>query len=466
MKTNTYGYFKKRFGMGSIIELLSLKPAQLMVATFASAVSCGALLLMLPASSQAGAGTTFVDALFTATSATCVTGLAVVDTGKHFSIFGQLVILFLIQTGGLGIMTFSVSIALLLKRQVSAHSEIAMQDVLEQDAIAGVKRLILFILKMTLGLELAGALLLCAAWLGKFPSALETAYYALFHSVSAFCNAGFSPFSDNLMGLQSDAVTNIVICLLIVCGGIGFTVIKDVTDNFRDKFVLRKDKLIRFKLQTKIVFSMTALLVVGGACLIYLLETKGSFAGFDTKTKVLASVFQSVSARTAGYNTVDIGRLSASTLLVMILLMFVGAAPGSTAGGIKVTTFAVLWHTMTASLRQKNEVEIYKRTVPAEVIKKAITLFAFAAGIVFVFAAVLVYTERKEFLAVAFETVSAFGTVGLSTGITPELTEKGKLIVSLLMFIGRLGPLAIAYAVIRYRRPAKYQYAEERVMIG
>ncbi|MFA5100132.1 MAG: TrkH family potassium uptake protein [Candidatus Omnitrophota bacterium] len=452
--------------LNKFIELLSLKPAHLMVGSFAAAIIAGAVLLMLPASSQAGARTTFVDAFFTATSATCVTGLAVVDTGSHFSLFGQTVILFLIQIGGLGIMTFSVSVAMLLKKQVGAQKEIAMQDILDQDTLGSVKNLVLFLVKMTVALELMGALFLFASWIGQFHSIPKTAYYALFHSVSAFCNAGFSPFSDSLMSMRSDISTNVIICFLIISGGIGFTVIRDVTDNFRNKFVLRHEKLMRFKMQTKVVFAITALLILLGGCAFYFLEAQGSFAGFDTKGKIIASLFQSVSTRTAGFNTVDIGRLSASTLLIAMFLMFIGAAPGSTAGGVKVTTLAVLWATLVASFRQKEQVEIYKRTIPAEVIKKAITLFIFSAGIVFVFAAILVYTEHKEFLAVLFETVSAFGTVGLSTGITPSLTGKGKLIISLLMFIGRIGPLALAYAIIRYRRPAKYEYAEERVMIG
>lgn len=452
--------------INKFIALLSLRPAQLAVASFAFAILAGTVLLMLPAASHTGGQTSFADALFTATSATCVTGLAVVDTGTHFSIFGQLVILCLIQIGGLGIMTFSVSVALFLKQQVGMQQEAVMQDMLDQEAIAGVKRLILFIVKMTLILETLGALLLFITWLGRFPSVLQTGYAALFHSVSAFCNAGFSIFSDNLMGFKTDIATNVIICLLIVCGGLGFTVIKDLTDNFRDKFMLRHDKLMRFRLQTKTVLMSTIFLIVSGALLIFFLEGTSSFSLFSGKEKVLASFFQSVAARTAGFNTVDIGRLSASTLLVFIALMFVGAAPGSTAGGVKVTTFAVLWSTLVASFKQKEEVELFRRTVPADVIKKAVTLFVFSALIVFAFALILLYTERKEFLSVFFETVSAFGTVGLSTGLTPALTEKGKLIISLLMFIGRLGPLAIAYAVIRLRRPARYAYAEERMVIG
>ncbi|MFH1415512.1 MAG: potassium transporter TrkG [Elusimicrobiota bacterium] len=449
-----------------LLTLLHLKPAQLMIISFSFTVGFGAILLMLPAATVSGARTSLVDALFTATSATCVTGLVVRDTGTYFSIFGQSVILALIQLGGLGIMTFSISLALILGKHVDIKQQAAMQDILDQETISSARNLTAFIVKMTLLIEFAGAVLLFFAWKNRFPDALVTGYYALFHSVSAFCNAGFSTFSDSLTRFGTDTVTNITISVLIISGGIGFPVIKNFYDKIVNRITRNSRKAIRLKVQTKIVLLMSFLLILIGSISIYFFEKTNSFAGTGQYGSWVLSFFQSVTARTAGFNSCSIGGMSAASLFIIILLMFIGASPASTGGGIKTTTVFVLWATIVSSFRNRNNVEAYKRTIPAIVIQKAVSLLAVSISVVAVFTVLLLYFEKKLFLDILFETVSAFGTVGLSTGITPDLSRKGKILITILMFIGRMGPLMIGYAVLSHKRPPKYFYAEERVMIG
>jgi trk system potassium uptake protein len=449
-----------------LIHLLSLKPAQLAIATFAFAILAGTILLMLPSATRAGVRTPMTDALFTATSAVCVTGLAVRDTGVYFSVFGQTVILGLIQVGGLGIMTFSVSLALLLRKRMDMKHEAIMSDVLDQASLAHVKNLILYIFKMTLFIELLGALFLFIAWLGKTGGVLKTAYYAVFHAVSAFCNAGFSTFSDNLICFKDDITTNITVCMLIITGGAGFMVIKDIQETIGSWADPAQRKKGRFKLQTKVVVLTSFLLIALGAAAIYWFEKDGSFAGFSLKGKLLASVFQSVTSRTAGFNSCDIGKLSAASIFMIIVLMFIGGSPGSTAGGVKTTTFSVLWAAIVTELRGREKVEVFKRTIPDETVKKAAIMFFMSCVIVGVFAVMMMFIEKKVFADIMFETVSAFGTVGLSTGITPMLSNTGKILITMLMFIGRLGPLTIGFAFLKLHKPARYEYAAESVGIG
>lgn len=455
--------FKKS---AKLINLISLRPAQLMITSFVFVICAGAILLMLPAATKSGVKLSLLDALFTATSATCVTGLIIKDTAVYFSLFGQTVILFLIQVGGLGIMTFSISLALILKKSIGIQKEVLMRDVLDHHTLIDIKAMILFIFKMTLAFEILGAVVLFLLWRGRFPGVLNTMYNALFHSVSAFCNAGFSTFGDSLVGFYNDIPTNITICLLIISGGLGFMVIKDLTDNFKKKIFRTGGARMRFKLQTKIVLLSSILLILLGGVFFYLLERDNSLVFMDTKSKIVASFFQSVTSRTAGFNTIDISKLSSASLFLMIIFMFIGGSPGSTAGGVKTTTISILWAVITCGMKRKENVEMFKRTVPVEVIKKAVTILVISFLLLFIFVVFLLHTERKEALQVIFETASAFGTVGLSAGITPELSPTGKMAVTLLMFIGRIGPLTVAYGFLNQRKSANYLYAEENVSIG
>ena len=447
---------------GRLLTLISLRPAQLMAISFAFAIGIGSVLLMQPAATVSGVRMPLVDALFTATSATCVTGLIVRDTATYFTPLGQGVILALIQVGGLGIMTFSVSLAVFLGRQIDVRRQAALQDMLDHDALTGVRRLLIFIVGMTVAFEFLGALSLTLAWRDRFPSLIATFGHATFHSVSAFCNAGFSTFSDSLVGFQGDPATQAVIALLIIAGGLGFLVIRDLLGAISSR--RRRGRL--FRVQTRLVLSVSVLLIALGWLLIYIFERHASFSHLSPGRALLASLFQSITARTAGFNTCNMGMLSPATLLTLIVFMFIGASPGSTGGGIKTTTFAVLVAAVYASLRQREYTEIHRRTVPIDVVRKALSVLALSLMVVIGFSLFLLYRESQPPLALIFETVSAFGTVGLSTGVTPSLSTSGRLAIVVLMYVGRLGPLTVAYLFASRRPSPRYRYAEERVMIG
>jgi trk system potassium uptake protein len=447
---------------GRLLTLISLRPAHLMALSFAFAIGIGAVLLMQPAALAPGVELPLVDALFTATSATCVTGLVVRDTATAFTPLGQAVIAGLIQIGGLGIMTFSVSLAVFLGRQIDVRRQAAMQDMLDHDALSDIRRLLLFIVGMTVFFEAAGATALTLAWRSRFPTLGATAGHAVFHAVSAFCNAGFSTFSDSLVGFQGDVATNLIVIVLILGGGIGFLVVRDLLRRAGRGRAARSP----LRPQTRLVFIASLALLVAGWILFAVFERGRVLAGMPPGRSLLVALFQSVTTRTAGFNTCAIGALSAPTLLFMMALMFIGASPGSTGGGIKTTTAAVLAASVFASLRHRDDTEIHRRTVPRDVTGRALSVMMLSLAVVIGFALVLLYVERHDPLAVLFETVSAFGTVGLSTGITPELSAPGRVAVMVLMYVGRLGPLTVAYVFARRRPPPRYRYAEERVMIG
>jgi len=452
----------------NFITLFSLKPAQLMLMSFIGVIVFGTVLLMLPAATVSGEETGLINAFFTATSATCVTGLIVYDTATHFTFFGQLVILALIQVGGLGIMTFSVSLALLMRRGVSMRDQSIMQDVLDQDTLQSVKRLVGFIVAMTFILEATGAIFLFKAWRPVFHGTLETAWHALFHSISAFCNAGFSTFSNSLMGFSQDVPTNLTIGGLIVLGGIGFVVIGDFYKAIRNRFIRKQKKRYKFRIQSRLALGWTGGLILFGTGLIYLIEQNRLLDGLSYDHALLISLFQSISTRTAGFNSCTIGALQPATLFLFIVLMFIGACPGGTGGGIKTTTPAVLWAVIRAGFRRRGETELYQRTIPVEIIQKAVMVLCSSLLLVCGAVGLMAFFEPdKNFMDLFFETVSAFGTVGLSTGITGALSEAGRVLITLLMFVGRLGPLTIGFAfMLRQRQPAKYSYSEERIMIG
>ena len=449
------------------VTLLSLKPAQLMLVSFAGIIGFGTALLMQPVSTMAGKHTDLIGALFTATSATCVTGLTVYDTATHFTFFGQAVILTLIQVGGLGIITFSMSLALMMRRNVSMKSQVLMQDVLDQDALVDIRRLVKFIVITTLLLEAAGAAVLFSSFRPACNSAGQAVWAAVFHSVSAFCNAGFSTFSDNLIGFKFDLTVNAVIGGLIVLGGIGFVVIGDFYQALKNKLKRGLRSKHKFRIQSRLALNWSGGLIFFGTLLIFWLEHNRLMADMRNDQALLVSLFQSISTRTAGFNSCDIGALQPATLFLMIILMFIGACPGGTGGGIKTTTPAVLWAVIRAGFKHREAAELYRRTIPVEVVQKAIMVLCSSLLLVCGASMLLAVFEQKDFLNVTFEVVSAFGTVGLSAGLTPELSDPGRLLISLLMFIGRLGPLTIGFAfILRTVTPAKYSYAEERIMIG
>ncbi len=423
---------------------------------------------MLPAASNGG-HLRFVDALFTAVSASCVTGLVVVDTGSALSTFGQLVILGLIQVGGLGIMTMSTLILLLGGRRPSLAGRVLIQDTFTGSGERSVRDIIRNVVQFTLVIEGIGALLIFWRFLpGR--TAGEALYFSAFHAVSAFCNAGFSLFADSLVAYREDWVLNLTICFLIVCGGIGFLVLSELKQNFS----FHRRSCSRLSLHSKLVLSVTAVLLISSSISILAMEWHNTLAPLSLPGRFLAGFFQAVSARTAGFNTLPIGEMANETLFVLIVLMFIGASPGSCGGGIKTTTLASLVVLGLSRLRGQEKPQIFHRTISAASIGKAISVVLIST-IVIVLANLLILMfelgetphpmSRGKFLELLFEVVSAFGTVGLSAGVTAGLSTAGKLILSMVMFVGRLGPLVIAVAVSRGSAP-RFYYAEEEIMSG
>lgn len=452
-------------------RLKKFSPAQALMFYYAAAILAGALLLATPMAVR-GEPLSFLDALFTATSAQCVTGLTVVDTGTRLSLFGQGVLLLLIQVGGLGIMTFSVYLFIYLRVGVSARGRWLINETLMHTPVSSWRELIKGIFVMTVVIEVAGAALLSFAFipkLGLWPGL----YSALFHSISAFCNAGFSLFPDSLVGFRDNPLVNATVMALIILGGIGFLVIRELLQVglMRNR---KKAKKTRLSLHTKIVLVTTAFLIVFGAVVIGLLESHGALAGMSALEGFWVALFQSVTARTAGFNSIDMSTLRVPTLFLMLFLMFVGASPGSAGGGVKTTSLALFFAIFTSRLKGSPHTTLFRRKIPDEAITKALVLVILAIiiiglalfGLLIVQDIGLSHEYPREFLSYVFEAFSAFGTVGLSIGATSELNASGKVIVILLMFVGRVGLLTMAFAIAGRTKRFATRYAEENIMIG
>jgi len=444
---------------GPRVAKMNLPAAQIVVFSFLFVILAGTGLILLPAATATGK-VSFVDALFTATSATCVTGLIVVDTGSYFSQFGQIVILLLIQIGGLGLMTTTAFFSLILGRGMSVKESVLMSDVLSSKTLSRISHLIISILTLTFVFEAIGVLSFCFSWsnVESFEHG-SVVYYSIFHSVSAFCNAGFSLFRDSFEGFKGSFAHNMTLISLIVIGGLGFTVIMNL---FRFGIFKRE----RLSLQTKLVLVVTAALIVTGSTLVLVTEWSNSLSELPLSTKLMAAYFQSVTPRTAGFNTVNIGRLTNACYFLMMILMFIGASPGSTGGGIKTSTFGIFLGSIWSMLKGRSSVEIFKRNVPRDVVNKALSVIILALMLLSVFGFVLLLTQEAHPVHILFELFSAFGTVGLSAGITPHLTVLGKIIIIITMFIGRIGPLTLALAIGQRRESVAYEYPDEAVMIG
>jgi len=448
--------------------LKKLNPPQIVAVSFLAAILMGTALLSLPLAAKSGKATPLIDSIFTATSATCVTGLTVKDTGTYFSGFGKFVILMLLQMGGLGIMTFSTLFAILLGRRLTIREDLIIQRTMAPNKVQNLATLIKYIVFITIGVELLGAACLAARWsrivdwsVGKLIA------NSIFHAVSAFCNAGFSLFSASFESFFGDPYINLIMIALIIIGGIGFLIVMDLPRVF-----IRKPQY-RISVQTKLVLSISLGLIVVGAALFFFIESNNTMAGLPAGERVLGSLFQSVTTRTAGFNTINIGSLATPTLCFFLILMFIGASPGSTGGGIKTCTFGVLLATAFSMLKNRDRVSIFKRTIPKDVVRKALAVLFLALGWVFIATFLLALVEYKRytgsgnfFLRILFEVTSAFGTVGLSTGITQALSTPGKLIIILTMFAGRIGPLTLALAVALQHEKVAYKYPETKIMIG
>ncbi|UCG44490.1 MAG: Trk family potassium uptake protein [candidate division WOR-3 bacterium] len=436
-----------------------------MALSFVGLIAAGTLLLCFPAATGDGRGTPLLDALFTATSATCVTGLIVRDTPVFFSRFGQLVILGLIQLGGLGIMTFSASLAVVFGRRLGAARRRVVADLIEESRNIDIGQTLRYIVLFTLTAEALGTLLLFMRWLPEYPNPWYALYVAGFHSVSAFCNAGFSLFPDSLVHYAADPAVNLVVIGLIVSGGLGFVVVHEMLN----RETVRRGPVFSFRrltVHSRMVLWTTGLLTLAGTVLFFFFEYDGVLAALPVPAKLVASVFQAVTPRTAGFNTVSMAGLKPVTLLLFLALMFIGASPGSTGGGIKTSTFAVLFMAVRSRIRGRQDVEVHGRVVPKDVVYRATSIAVTSVAIVAGFFILLLATETGAFQDVLFETTSAFGTVGLSTGLTGQLSPVGRVLVTLLMYIGRLGPLTLALAMRARVSRLPIEYPSSEVMVG
>src|SRR6056297_505668 len=425
-------------------KLYKLSPAQILVAGYFTVILTGTILLSLPMATTAAGSLGFIDSLFTSTSATCVTGLIVVNTSSAFTVFGQVVIMLLIQIGGLGIMSMSTLMAFLIGKKISLKERLVIQQDLNQFGISGLVRLIQYVLGFTLIIEGAGAIFMFTKLIHEY-KIVKAIYYSIFHAVSAFNNAGFDLFGNSLVGFTGSIIMNFAVMILIILGGIGFGVLTESTNDKR---------FGKSSLQSKIVVIMTLILLVVGFLVLLALEFNNpeTMGKLPFGEKILSAMFLSVTPRTAGFNTLPTNALRSSSLFFIIILMFIGASPGSTGGGIKTTTFGIMVITMWNKIIGKKDIEIYNRRIDEEDVLKAMAITLLAMALIVLITIVLTITESKPFLDILFETVSAFGTVGLSTGVTPTLSKIGRILIIMTMFAGRVGPLTLAVAFAERKR--------------
>lgn len=439
----------------------SLHPAQWTVAGFAALIAIGTGLLLLPIAKVGPGGASFIEAFFTAVSAVCVTGHVIVDTPTYWTGFGQVVIMVLIQVGGFGVMTFASIIGIAVVRRLSLTSRLTTAAETKSLGLEDVKSLVLNVLKISLVIEGAAAgILFLWFWLHYGMAPAEAAWIGLFHGVSSFNNAGFALFSNSMMSYVADPVVSLTLCAAIILGGLGFPVIMQLRKHWR--------RPVAWTMNTRIVLWATPVLLVSGAIYITAIEwnNPGTLGPLDWPSKLLAGFFQSVQTRTAGFNSIDIGAADDSTLLGMSALMFIGGGPAGTAGGIKVTTFAVLLFILVAEVRGAGVVNVFGKRLSRAVHRQAIAVVLLSTGVVIAATVAIMLLSGLSLSSVLFEVSSAFGTVGLSTGITADLPLAAQLILAILMFLGRLGPITFASALALRRREILYQLPKERPIIG
>lgn len=430
---------------------------QIIILGFSGVILLGTFLLMLPLSSKTGSVTPFLDALFTSTSAVCVTGLVLHDTATYWSVFGQFVIMLLIQIGGMGVITVAAAFALISGRKISLMQRSTMQEAISAPTLGGIVRLTSFIIKTTFLFELLGAAVMLPVFYRDF--GVKGVWMALFHSVSAFCNAGFdlmgnrSPFSS-LTSYASEPVINLTIMILIIVGGIGFLTWDDIRRN--------RLHFHKYRMQSKIILSTTVLLLVIPAIYFFLVE----FASLAPKERILASLFQSVTPRTAGFNTMDLTSLTEAGQYITIVLMLIGGSPGSTAGGMKTTTAAVLFATAISTFRRQESAHFFGRRIDNDVVKNAATILIMYLALFFLGGLTISIVEDFPMLTCLFEAASAVGTVGLSLGITSSLGIMSKLILIMLMFCGRVGGLTLIFAALSGTKKNVSKFPKEKVTVG
>ncbi|MDU4882205.1 TrkH family potassium uptake protein [uncultured Clostridium sp.] len=444
--------FKKNF---------KLKGVQVLALGFILLILIGALILTLPISTTSGESANFLDALFTATSAVCVTGLIVVDTGTYWNMFGQTVIMILIEIGGLGFMSFTTLIAIILGKKITLRERLILQDAMNTFNIQGLVKMVKYVLVFTVSVQFFGALLFSTQFVPEYGLG-KGIFYSIFHSISAFCNAGFDILGNfsSLTSYNSNAVVILVASALIIIGGLGFTVWSELYSS---------KSLKKVSLHSKMVILMTTVLVLGGTILMFLFENNNvnTIANMSFMDKVMNSFFASVTPRTAGFNSISTDGMTTAGQFLTIILMFIGGSPGSTAGGIKTTTIGILIVTIICVIQGREDSEVFKRRFSKDLVYKAFTLIFIGISLVIVVTMLLSYTEKgASFISLFYETVSAFGTAGLTLGLTSELSGIGKVLIMFMMYLGRVGPLTVVLSITRKKINSGIKYPEGKILIG
>lgn len=440
---------------------IEFNAVQILSIGFFILILIGGIILSLPISSASGESTNLLDSIFTSTSAVCVTGLITLDTGTHFSVFGQVIIITLIEIGGLGFMSFATMIALILGKKITLKDRLIMQEALNAFSIQGMVKMVKYVIKFTLLIQLIGAIILSTQFIPEF-GLKKGIGFSLFHSISAFCNAGFDLFGhfSSLVNHNTNSVILITISSLIIIGGLGFTVWIEIY-NYR--------KTRRLSLHSKLVLLITIFLLVLGTILFLVLEYNNSntIAQMGIKDKLLNSYFSSATARTAGFNSVDTNGTTNGGKLLTVLLMFIGGSPGSTAGGIKTVTFGVIILAVVAVIKGREEPEIFKRSLSKELVYRSFAILVIALTLVLTVSMVLSITlPNEKFIDLLYEVTSAFGTVGITTGVTQRLTVVGKVIIMITMYLGRLGALTFAFAITKRKKKQGIRYPKGKILIG
>lgn len=440
-----------------------LTPIQSLVLGFALVTFLGAFLLTLPISSVKGIRQPYIDALFVATSGISTTGLTPVDIGSYYSFFGQLVVLFLVQIGGLGYMVFILLIAYVFGHRPSLYTRVAFRESLAGISLGDMKQMTKVVLLFTFFFELLGTIILSSYWLRDYPPS-KAIWLGIFHSISGFCTAGFGLFSDSLESIKYNVVVNITIIIICLAGAVGFFVLYDLFLAVQ-KITRSKNPFKNLSVHSKVVLFTTSVIIATGVFLLLILENWPASTSWGQR--LLFSFFQSNSASTTtGYNSINIGALSAPSLVVLIILMFIGASPGSTGGGIKTTTFGIVFLSIWSLLKGRENINVFKRRLPRDTVDRAFTIFIMALTLVIVDVVIMTITEKSYFLPILFEIVSGFGNVGLSTGITSSLSIIGKLLITITMFIGRVGPMSIGFSLIGRVVKGSYRYPVATIFVG
>ena len=440
------------------LYLFELNPPRVLALGFLGLILFGSVLLNLPVASADGNSIGFLDALFTSASAVCVTGLIVVNTATYWSVFGKVVILFLIQIGGLGIMTMATMVALIMGKKISLKERLIIKEQMNQETMSGMVKLTLYVILLTFAIEAIGAIILSFRFVPEYGLTKGT-WFSVFHSISAFCNAGFDITGNSLMSYTDSPLTIMTLSGLIIIGGTGFSVLIDLAKHRR---------WVRLSLHTKLVITMSLGLILLGTIFFFVLEysNPATIGQMPLGEKLSAAFFAAVVPRTAGFNSIDTAALRESSVFLTIILMFVGGSPGSTAGGVKTATIGVVLMATISIIRGDKDIEIYEKRLNQETVFKSLAIVTVGMGMIVLISFLLTITESKNFLDVLFEATSAFATVGLSRGITSDLTTIGKIIIIGTMYAGRVGPLTMAYAIGYNKKHKRYRYSEGHISVG